>query len=314
MNRAVMLCLVLLATFGLSTLTLSGFVAFTWHAGLKRRLAAAADLLMLRLLPVVGSALIVFTVVLPAFISQEPHQPRETAGPLLLTLATFSLVAFGHGIWRGWRACAGARALLSACGPATRRFVDNGREIEVLDVAEPIVAVIGGWHPRIVAAECVVSACSEEEFQKVIAHEAAHVYARDNLKQLLLIASADVLAWLQLGTALTERWRAAAEQEADQRATGSDPHKRIALAGALIKVARGLGAARQARCALSMSIAADDVAGRVRRLLAPPTSLPRGPTGAMMAGSLLLMLLPVAALPLYPWVHEIIEVLVRIGL
>jgi Zn-dependent protease with chaperone function len=314
MNRAVMLCLVLLATYGLSTLTLAGLVALTWHAGLKRRLAAAADLLTLRLLPVVVSAWIVFTVVLPAFISQEPHHVRETAGPLLLTLATFSIVAVGHGIWRGLQACAGARELLRTCGPVKRRLVDNGQEIEVLDVAEPIVAVIGGWRPRIVAAECVVSACSEAEFQQVIAHEAAHVAARDNLKQLLLIASADALAWIPLGMALMERWRASAELEADQRASGNDPHKRVALAGALIKVARAFGTARHGRRALSMPIAADDVQVRVRRLLAPPTSLQRRSRAAMMVGLLLLPLLPTAALPLYPCVHELIEVLVRIGL
>jgi hypothetical protein len=34
----------------------------------------------------------------------------------------------------------------------------------------------------------------------------------------------------------------------------------------------------------------------------------------MMVGLLLLPLLPTAALPLYPYVHELIEVLVRIGL
>jgi Zn-dependent protease with chaperone function len=314
MNRAVILCLVLLATFGLSTLTLSSLVALTWHAGLKRRLAAAGDLLTFRLLPVIVSALIVFTVVLPAFLTQEPHQPREPAGLLLLTLAMFSLVALGHGIWRGWRACVGARAVLTACGPATRRLVDNGQEIEVLDVAEPIVAVIGGWRPRIVAAECVVSACSQAEFQQVIAHEAAHVFARDNLKQLLLIASSDVLAWVPLGAALMERWRAAAELEADQRASGTDPYKRVALAGALIKVARAFGTAHHGRDALSMSVAADDVQARVRRLLAPPTPLRRRSRGALVVGLLLLPLLPMAASPLYPWVHELIEVLVRVGI
>jgi hypothetical protein len=313
MNPAVLLCLVLLATFGLSTLMLSGLVAFAWRAGLKQRLTATADLLTLRLLPAVGSALIVLTVVLPAFLSQEPHQQRETAGPLLVTLAIFSFVTLGRGIWRGRQACVRAKALLRDCGPVKRRLVDNGQEIEVVDVPEPIVAVIGSWHPHVIAAECVVCACSAAEFQQVIAHEAAHLFARDNLKQLLLIASPDALAWTPLGTALIERWRAVAELEADQRASGSDPFKRVALAGALIKVARAFGTTHRARHALSMPIAADDVEDRVRQLLAPPSSLPRRRTGAITLG-LWLLLLPAAALPLYHWVHEFIEALVRIGL
>jgi Zn-dependent protease with chaperone function len=313
MSPAVMLCLVLLATFGLSTLMLSGLVALAWYAGLKWRAAVSVDLLTLRLLPAVSSALIVLTVALPAFLSQEPHQPREAAGPLLLTLATFSFVTLGHGIWRGWRACVGAWALLRACGPAKRRLVDNGHEIEVLDVGQPIVAIIGGWRPRIIAAECVVSACSAGEFQQVIAHEAAHLSARDNLKELLLIATPDALAWTPCGDALIERWRAAAELEADQRASGSDPHKRVALAGALIKVARAFGTDRPARRALSLRAAADDIEGRVRQLLAPSSSPPRRPAGAMTA-VLPVLLLPMAALPLYPRVYEFIEALVRIGL
>jgi hypothetical protein len=313
MNPAVMLCLVLLATFGLSTLLLSGLVALAWRAGLQPRLIATTDLLTLRLLPTVASVLLVLTVVLPAFLSQEPHHQREAAGPLLLTLAAFSLVALGHGLWRARQACVDAEVLLRACGPVKRRLLDSGLEIEVVDVAEPIVAVIGSWHPRVIAAECVVSACSPAEFQQVIAHEAAHLFARDNLKQLLLLASPDALAWTPLGTELIERWRGAAELDADQRASGSDPSKRLALASALIKVARAFGRGHVVRPALSMPIVADDVEGRVRQLLAPPTSLPRTRTGAITVG-LWLLLLPTAALPLYHWVHEFIEALVGAGL
>ena len=313
MNPGLMLCLVLLATFGLSTLMLSGLVALAWRTGLQPRLIATTELLTLRLLPTFGSALIVLTVVLPAFLSQEPPHQREAAGPLLLALATCSLVALGHGIWRARRACVDAEVLLRTCGPVKRRLLDCGQEIEVVDVAEPIVAVIGSWHPRVIAAECVVSTCSPAEFQQVIAHEAAHQFARDNLKQLLLMASPDALAWTPLGTELIERWRGAAELEADQRASGSDPFKRLALASALIKVARAFRTGQVTRPALSMPIVADDVEGRVRQLLAPPTSLPRTRTGAIAMG-LWFLLLPAAALPLYHWVHEFIEALVSAGL
>ncbi len=316
MSPAVLLCLVLLATFGLATLMLSLLVAVAWRPGLQRAPAASAELLALRLLPAGGALLLVLTVVLPAFLTEEPHQPREAAGPWLLILAAWSLLAVSHGLWRGWRACAAAHALLRNCGTLGRRqLVVHGQEVEVVPVAEPIVAVIGGWRPRIVAAECVVSACSADEFQQVIAHEAAHVRARDNLKQLLLIASPDVLGWTHAGAALVQRWRAAAELEADQRATGNDPRRRLALAAALIKVARAIGTVARAHPALSMPVAADDVEARVRRLLAPPQSPAAGSGSAglvILASCALLM--PLAALPLYPMVHELIEALVRLGL
>jgi hypothetical protein len=313
MSPAVMLCLVLLGMYGLTTLVLSGLVALAWNAGLKQTVAGSTNLLILRLLPAGGGLLIVLTVVLPAFLSQEPYRQREAAGPLLLILGALSLLALGLGIWRACHACTTARSLLRSCGAARRWVVANGQEVKVVDVREPFVAVVGVWRPEIVAAECVISACSEEEFRQVIAHEGAHVSSRDNLKQLLLIASPDVLGWMRLGADLTQRWRAAAELEADQRATENDPRKRVALAAALIRVARALGAVERVRPVLSMPVASDDVEARVRQLLATPDPSPPGGASAKAVVSCAL-LLPVAALPLYPWVHELIEALVRLCL
>jgi len=305
-----MLCLVLLAVFGLTTLLLSSLVALSWRAGLNRILSTTGDLLTLRLLPVAGGFLIVLGVILPAFLRYEPHQAHETVGPLIPVLALLALVTLGHGFWRGWCACVAARTLRKNCGPVKRGMVANGQEVQVVDVSDPIVAVIGGWNSRVIAAECVISACSQEEFQQVLAHEAAHVAARDNLKQLVLVATPDVLAWTSLGATLAQRWRIAAEFEADQRATGDDSCRRVALAAALIKVARLLGTVERTRPALSMSVASDDVEGRVRQLLAPPSPLPTRILKYVWACAPLALLV---ALPLYASVHELIEALVRFG-
>jgi Zn-dependent protease with chaperone function len=313
MNFTLMLSLVLLATFGVGAVMLSGLVVLAWRAGLDRRCSTTADLLTLRLLPVAGAVLIALTVVLPGFLSYEPRHEREAAGPLLCTLAAFAAFVLTHGLWRGWRACLAAQALLRSCGPVKRRLVENGQEIKVIDVPEPIVAVIGSWRPELIAAECVVCRCSTEEFHLIIAHEAAHVSTRDNLKQLLLLASPDVLAFAAFGETLISRWRAAAEREADQRAAGSDPHRRVALAGALLKVARAFSTIPRKRAALFMPVACDDIEGRVRQLLAPPDACPAGKkSGAIVMSCLLL--LPLAALPFYPVIHRLIEELVRIGL
>ena len=311
MSSALTLGIVLLATFGLAALMLAGLVAVAWHAGLNRVRMAPADLLALRLFPVVGALVLVLTVALPAFLSYEPHQDREAAGPLLLTLASFALLTLGHGIWRGWRAWTAARSFLRACGPAKRWLNESGCVVQVVDVAKPIIGVIGGWRPQVVTAECVISACTRDEFRQVVAHEAAHLSARDNLKLLLLLACPDALAWTSLDAVLSERWRREAEFAADQRATGDDPQKRLALASALIRVARLFDSSHRERQALTMPVALDDVEGRVRQLLAPGHAASARISKALVSFALLL---PVAALPLYALVHELIETLVRFGL
>jgi Zn-dependent protease with chaperone function len=310
MSSGLMVAIVLLASFGLVALLLCGLVAVAWHVGLKRIKASSADVLALRLLPVAGALLVAVTVVLPAFLRYEPRQDHEAAGPLLLILAAFALLTVAHGIWRGWRAWTTARAILHF-SRTNRCLVENGQIVHVVDVAEPIIGVVGGWRPRVITTECVITACGRDEFQQVLAHEAAHVSARDNLKLLLVVACPDALAWTRVGAAISDRWRTAAEFAADQHAAGNDPSKRLALAAALIKVARLFGTRQEPRHALTMQVGLDDVEGRVRQLLAPGYA-----PAARLARALasLAVLAPMVALPLYAPVHELIEAVVRFGL
>lgn len=311
MSSAFMLGLVLLAVYGLTSLLLAAVVVVAWHGGLRGKPVAPGDLLALRLLPAAGGALLVLTVVLPAFLIYEPAHEREQVGPLLVAMALFSLVAIGDGIRRAWGSCIAARSLLSDLGPADCWQVEPGRNVDIVDVEAPIVAVVGGWRPRIVAAKRVVAACSQEEFCRVIAHEAAHVSARDNLKLLLLAASPDALAWMPVGTTVANRWRIAAEFAADERATGPDPRKRVALASALIKVARLSTAGDRDLPALSMPVGVDDVEGRVRRLLSTPS--PSYQTSAIKYLVACAGLIPMLAVPLYRVLHQLLEVLVAFG-
>jgi hypothetical protein len=303
--------LVLLAAYGLLSLLLSALLALACGAGFGRRLLVSRDLLLVRLLPAAGAAFIALTVVLPAFLTHEPARDGEMPGPLLVGLALFALLLIGDGTRRGYRAWAAAERFLHDVGSTGRWSAGDGRSVHILDVADPIVAVVGGWRPRIVAARRVLQECSPEEFAEVIAHEAAHVRARDNLKCLLLLACPDPLAWLPLGGALTDRWRSAAEFEADDSATGADPRRRVALAAALVKVARLSAGIARSRPALSMTVAADDVAGRVRRLLArQPAAGAAARIGGLAAVALLL---PVASVPLHGLVQSLIERLVTFG-
>jgi len=310
MSSGVLLALVLLAAFAVFNLVLSAVSALWWRAAASR-VRASRDFLALRLLPAAGALLLALTVVLPAFLAYEPHDEREAAGPLLWALAVSALICIDQGVRRAIRACRAARALLARCPNGVAYEAGPGQRVQLLDAFEPLVAVVGAWRPRIVASPSVREACSPEEFSAVLAHEAAHLAARDNMKLLLLLATPDVLAWTPFAAQLTSRWRVAAEHEADQRAAGSDPERRLVLASALIKVARLVKGYEAARPALGMPVAADDVADRVRGLLAPPVR--RGRSLILFALAGCAVLVPMLAMPRYALLHELIEQLVGLG-
>ena len=315
MNFAATLGLVLMAAYGLASLLLSLLVAGLWGARLLaqplRIPATSGGLLALRLLPSAGALFLALTVVLPAFLINEPNRAVEPVGPLAVVLAVFALAAIGHGLRRGYRAWGAADALLRNFRPA-QRCVIAGLKVDIVDVPAPMVAVVGARKPRIVAASAVVAACTPQEFLQVIGHEAAHISAHDNLKLLLLLASPDPLAWMRAGDALTARWRAAAELEADALATGPDRCKRVALASALVKVARLCACATRPAAALIMPIASDDVEARVRRLLAPLPVAPRI-VRAAMAVRCAPLLFALLAVPLYAAVQRGVEALLAFG-
>jgi len=309
MDFDVTLPLVLLAAYGLFSLLLSAAVAIAWRAGLRRQLTDANAVLSVRLLPAVGSATLVLTVVLPAFLIYEPRHAHDQPGPLLVVSALFSLLVLGDGIRRGLRAWRSTRALLRGSEPL------GDAAVTVINVKEPLVGVVGSWKQRIVAARSVAAACDHEEFHQVLAHEAAHMDARDNLKLLVLLTMPDALAWLTTGRALTAHWRAATELEADERASGTDPRKRVALASALIKVARLSLASGRPRAASRVGTQLNGLEHRVRRLLSPSPAMHREFSGRFPGRRLLTcaLLLPVLAVPLYASVHRLIEVLVAFG-
>lgn len=303
--------LVLLAAYGLLNLLLSAAVVLAWRAGLQRHLTAAAAVLGIRLLPATGSAALVLTVILPAFLLYEPRHAQDHPGPLLVASALFALLVLADGARRGLRAWRATRALVRGSQPLHGHPAARGSEITVINVKEPLVGVVGGWRQRIIAARSVAAACDQEEFRQVLAHEAAHMDSRDNLKLLTLLTIPDALAWLPTGRTLMERWRAATELEADERASGADPRKRIALASALIKVARLSIASGRPRGGCRPSAPLSGLEQRVRRLLAPSATIRRSFPGRRLLTCALLV--PLLAVPLYASVHRLIEALVAFG-
>jgi len=96
------------------------------------------------------------------------------------------------------------------------------------------------------------------------------VTSRDNLKRLLLAFTPGLLPGVNGFGGVERLWARLAEWAADDHSVAGDPDRAIALAAALVRVAR-LGSV-PVPLASSM-IEGDDLAARVGRLLAPTPPL-----------------------------------------
>lgn len=195
----------------------------------------AAALLFLGLWPALGGLATAFLLALPAWLIHEPRGTGETAGPVLVALAAAgaALVLGRAGAalvdqWRTWRLVrrwsAAGRPLAGLPFPATR-FAHEF----------PVAAVVGVVRGRLFLADQLLRALSPEELRGVVAHEAAHRAACDNLKRLLLRASPDLLALTGPGARLRQAFEDAAEAAADARASARVSP--LVLARTLLKVA-----------------------------------------------------------------------------
>lgn len=299
-----------LASYALLSTALAAALAFAWHAGASRRVMSAGQLLRLRLMPSLLGATLTAGVVLPSFLRHEPSNPLERVGPVVLMLALGSAFLIGHGLWRAWQARVATRRIVATWSAAGRHTTLGGTTLDVIDVAAPIVALVGLWRPRVVVARAVVDACTPTELAQVAAHEHAHRAAGDNVKRLLMLAAPDVLAWLPLAATLLDRWHLASEEAADAAAVGDDRQARLALASALIKVARLATQGALIPSLVSHLTGLDGIERRVRRLLsresAPCTSAAWLPVSA-------LVVLPWLAIPFHSHLHAVAETLISLG-
>jgi Zn-dependent protease with chaperone function len=132
--------------------------------------------------------------------------------------------------------------------------------------AFPVFSTVGMLRPRIFVATQVLDALTDDEAAAAVAHEAAHLRARDNLKRLLLRSCPDLLAAFPVSRELEESWARAAETVADARAARGAGGAALDLASAIVKVAR-LAPVGTPMLPASALHDGGDVAPRVRCLL-----------------------------------------------
>ncbi len=275
MSRPALILTVLLASFAAFNLAFSAAVAVGWRWRIARGAAAPAGeraktLLRLRLVPVLASAAITFGVVVPAFLMFEPVRESEAAGPIVIALAAIAvallLSALVIAAITSIRTRSAARHWLRAGVPLD---VDPpaGVPAYAIDSVTPIVALVGVFKPRLVAAQSVIDACTARELTAIVAHERGHLHARDNLKRWLMACAPDALRWTPIHREIETAWHDAAEDAADDAATAGDAASRLHLAELLVKIARLAPAPAWRAATVSPFVEPGGLDRRVRRLL-----------------------------------------------
>jgi beta-lactamase regulating signal transducer with metallopeptidase domain len=160
-----------------------------------------------------------------------------------------------------------------------------------IDSPAPIVALVGVFAPTLIAARAVIDACTHEELTAIVSHERGHLHSRDNMKRWLLASAPDFLRWTPIHHEICAAWHDAAEDAADDVATGRDEVARASLATLLVKIARLAPETSWPAATVSSFVQRDGLARRVRRLL-DPASEPARPASlwpyAALAGTALL--------------------------
>ncbi|HEX6463681.1 MAG TPA: M48 family metalloprotease, partial [Vicinamibacterales bacterium] len=255
-------------------------LAFGRAADLLERYSArsrAAVLFRLRLVPPIAAIICGFGVSLPIFVIFEPRDTDEPVSRTLVAIACVGGVVLCLAALRAFKAWRHTRRVSREWLRQAHRLdpreigLESTLPVYAIDAAFPTVAVVGITSPTLFIAERVLAECSVNEVRAMIAHECAHVYARDNLKRFALRACPDLLS---RRSDVMRAWVAATEEAADAAAVTSRPGSALDLAQALIRVAR---LAPSATPELASSFyPGGDIERRIRRLV-DPVSAPDAP-------------------------------------
>lgn len=268
----------------------------------------ATVLFRLRTAPLTFGALWAFGVVLPTFLWFEPRGTAETPGRALTGAAALGFFLCAGVLWRMVRAWQATRRLRTEWLRRSRPLAGLNTPLRgyAVDEAFPLVAVVGILRPRLFIAERVLSECGADEIRAMVAHEAAHVRRRDNLKRLLMRVCAGVpdRRW-----DLQDDWSAATEEAADASALAREPRLRSALAQALVRVAR-LASPRDLCATANAFYLGGSIEARVHRIMEAANFEDPQPQGCLVAG--LAAMFVVSMIAAAPALHLLVEAAVRL--
>lgn len=303
MNHLLIIAAVGLAAYALLDLFLSALVAIVW----RTRAVAPVDLppqvrarrlLRLRFVPSAGAAVITLAIISPAFAIHEPAGQDETMGPVLALLALAALAQIGVSVFAAARSAYLTARLERTWLRSASKLEAGGMPAFVIDTPSPIVALVGVFSPRLMAARTVVEACSPSELASIIGHEQGHLQSGDNFKRWLMAALPDALRWTPIHDEIVSAWHLAAEDTADDAATGGDATARAELAALLLKVIRLAPRPLWDVAVVSPFVESDGLDRRVRRLLRPELEPPVALSLVPLVAALSIVIAGIAAMAL----------------
>lgn len=222
--------------------------------------SAARLLFALRIAPAALAIFLVTAFCVPSYLWWEPQAGSEKIGLLCSAAAAGAILLWSRSIARSWRAIAESRAYLRACLGAAERKQVAGATVLLVPAGRTTV-LAGLFRPFVVVSRDVAGVLPAEQLEAAILHERSHATSRDNLKRLAILLAPGIFG---LRT-LEQAWRRFAEWAADDLAVSGDRRRSLALAEALIRVAR-LGSEPHTS-ALTTSLLGGDFSARIDRLL-----------------------------------------------
>jgi Zn-dependent protease with chaperone function len=178
----------------------------------------------------------------------------------------------------------------------------------------PGVVLDGVIAPRLFVSRSVLDALSLEELNGALAHEMAHHRALDNLKRRMIAFAPDLVSGTRFAQRLEAEWIRRAELEADAAACEGSATQAVALASALIKVARLVAGHPPIDLGRAAFHDGAPVAERIRRLCETPraSAWRASHVVPLLAAAGLLTAVLVNAVSVLPAVHGLTEWLVHL--
>jgi len=236
----------------------SGF-AIRFVSGM-RACAAARFLFALRIAPAAVPVFAIAALCIPSYVWLEPDAVSERIGLFCAAAAISGAALWTFSIARSVRAVAESRRYLRSCFErGERRQLAGGAALIVSSNRTTVLA--GLLSPVVVVSRDVAEALTAEQLDVAVLHERSHAVSRDNLKRLAILLAPGLFSLNRLEQA----WKRLAEWAADDVAVSGDRSRSLALAEALVRVAR-MGPGPQPS-ALTTSLLGDDFTARIDRLL-----------------------------------------------
>ena len=258
MNYSLRLLDVCLASYFVLNLTLEllALAASRFVVPRVERMRAATGarvLLVLRLLPSALSIVGALALCLPSYLRFEQDASEEIGTVCtVLALCGFAMI------------CASVARLVWGLRMSALLKEEGLR----LAACDPIFALVGFLRPRVVVSKQIRKVLSDAQMEAALLHESAHLTAGDNLKRLALLAAPRPLFLRACFRSVEEQWMRLAEWAADDTAIAGQPARALALAEALVSVARISSSRSGLLIASSLVVCNDDLERRVQRLLA----------------------------------------------